>query len=437
MEQHDATSSRRCQASGTIAPPTHSAVHPPAREQLLRSLGIESWKPVITALVLPPVPLLLLVLVGARLLLPRRGLGWLVIVISVALLWLSACSGAVRFVSQLLPSPPAALSFDRVRELRAESTAKKPVAIVVLGAGSEPFAPGVRREQPAVGLARAPALRHLARRPDRRAGRLQRRHRLCAGRVDDGGTRRRQDRRRRVRPADPLDRERSRSDTRENAARTMAMLKSAGINHVVLVDERLPHAARAARVPRSRGRRRPDRAGADGAGHDLESPTLQWLPSADGFRDIRQLLRERAGRPPAPESPLTAMAWRGSLAIDYRRATAARSSTTATTGRCACCARSIPKTASATACSSIRRAASSAATRSRSRSRSRDGTHALVTTPGATRFYRSAGAAASQSLRGRRRREQPPRVAAARDDRLQRLRRAATRFGSSSPQAPR
>ena len=33
------------------------------------------------------------------------------------------------------------MSFDRVRELRAEVQAKKPVAIVVLGAGVEPFAP--------------------------------------------------------------------------------------------------------------------------------------------------------------------------------------------------------------------------------------------------------------------------------------------------------
>ena len=49
-------------------------------------LGIESWKPLLTALLLPPVPLLLLVLVGTRLVLPRRGLGWLVILFSVSLL---------------------------------------------------------------------------------------------------------------------------------------------------------------------------------------------------------------------------------------------------------------------------------------------------------------------------------------------------------------
>ena len=99
---------------------------------LFASLGIESWKPFAAALLLPPVPLLLLVLVGARLLLPRRGIGWLVIVASVALLWLSACTGAAQLLSHALLQPPAALSFDRIRELRAETAAKKPVAIVVL-----------------------------------------------------------------------------------------------------------------------------------------------------------------------------------------------------------------------------------------------------------------------------------------------------------------
>src|SRR4051812_35014073 len=90
---------------------------------------------------LPPVPFLLLVLIGARLLLPRRGLGWLVILIGIALLWLATCTGTVRLLAPVLLPAPAALSLDRVRELRAEAAAKKPLAIVVLGGGSEPFAP--------------------------------------------------------------------------------------------------------------------------------------------------------------------------------------------------------------------------------------------------------------------------------------------------------
>src|SRR5690349_20764362 len=100
----DATSRRAADAASTIAPPLGIGLV--RVNSLFASLGIESWKPVIGALMLPPVPLLLLVLIGARLLLPRRGLGWLVILVGVVLLWLSTCTGAVRIVNRLLPSPP-------------------------------------------------------------------------------------------------------------------------------------------------------------------------------------------------------------------------------------------------------------------------------------------------------------------------------------------
>ena len=61
---------------------------------LFELLGIQAWKPILTALILPPVPFLVLLLVGARLILPRRGLGWFLIVLSVAGLWLAHCTGA-------------------------------------------------------------------------------------------------------------------------------------------------------------------------------------------------------------------------------------------------------------------------------------------------------------------------------------------------------
>ena len=166
----------------------------------------------IAALILPPVPFLLLVLIGARLLLPRRGLGWLVIFISVVLLWLSACTGAVRVLSQLLSCSRRRRSASTAcASCAPRSAAKKPLAIVILGAGSEPFAPeyGVSSLQ----YASLERLRYglWLGRPDRRAGRLQRRHRLRPGRLDVGSEGRRQDRRRRVRPADPLGRRASRA----------------------------------------------------------------------------------------------------------------------------------------------------------------------------------------------------------------------------------
>jgi hypothetical protein len=107
---------------------------------LLILFGIETWKPVLTALVLPPTPLLVMLLVGARLMLQRRGLAWLIIIVSMALLWMSACSGTALMLSKFVLRPPVALSEDRIKELKTRA-AKPNTAIVMLGAGMEPYAP--------------------------------------------------------------------------------------------------------------------------------------------------------------------------------------------------------------------------------------------------------------------------------------------------------
>ena len=284
----------RAEADDPPAQSRRSAARRTTVNSLFVSLGIESWKPVVTALLLPPVPLLLLVLIGARLLLPRRGLGWLVILVAVALLWLSACSGAARLLGQAFLQAPAALSFDRIRELRAEVAAKKPVAIVVLGAGSEPFAPeyGVSSLQSGslerlryglwlAGQTGAPVAFSGGTGWGQSGSTTEAR---VAGKIaaEEFG-----------RPIKWLESE-SR-DTRENAARTIEMLKPAGINHIVLVTHGY-HMARAVRAfsdaasgaiqiePAPMGLAR---------GNDLA--TLDWLPSARGFRDTRQVLRELAG----------------------------------------------------------------------------------------------------------------------------------------------
>jgi uncharacterized SAM-binding protein YcdF (DUF218 family) len=261
----------------------------------LATLGIESWKPVLTALILPPVPFLLLTLIGARLLLPRRGLGWLVILFSVALLWLSACTGVARSVAQLLLPPPAALSFDRARELRAEAAAKKSLAIVILGAGAEPFAPeyGVGSLQDAslerlryglwlAGQTGAPVAfsggsgwaQNGSASEARIAGKIA---------AEEFG-----------RPIKWLESE-SR-DTRENASRTIGLLKPAGITHIVLVTHGY-HMARALRAfnDAAAGSIQID-AAPMGLARGLDLPVLDWLPSTRGFRDTRQILRELGGR---------------------------------------------------------------------------------------------------------------------------------------------
>ncbi|MDQ2929190.1 MAG: YdcF family protein [Pseudomonadota bacterium] len=258
-------------------------------------LGIESWKPVVTALLLPPVPLLVLTLIGARLLLPRRGLGWLLIFSSVVLLWLSTCTGAAAGLTQLMLQPPAALSFDRIHELRAEVAARKPIAIVILGGGAEPFAPeyGVSSLQ------------------DQSLERL--RYGIWLGRQTgapiaySGGVGwAQEDAAPEARiaakiAADEFDRpikwiEDDSRDTRENAARTIALLKPAGIDHIVLVTHgyHMPRAMRA--FTEAAGAAITIEAAPMGLAKKLETPTLDWMPSSRGFTRMRQVLREIVGK---------------------------------------------------------------------------------------------------------------------------------------------
>jgi uncharacterized SAM-binding protein YcdF (DUF218 family) len=227
--------------------------------------------------------------------LPRRGLGWVVIVVALAGLWLSACFGTAQALALVaLPSPPA-LSADRVRELRAAVQAREPVAIVVLGAGMEPYAPeyGVSNLRPL-------AMERL------RYG-LWLAHETGAPVAFSGG----------IGHASPADAtpeaevaariaaqefghalrwvETASRDTRENALRTVALLKPAGVSHVLLVTHgwHMPRAMRAFAEAAPSGMR--IEAAPMGLARRLESPTLAWIPSSDGFTQVRNVLHEVIG----------------------------------------------------------------------------------------------------------------------------------------------
>jgi uncharacterized SAM-binding protein YcdF (DUF218 family) len=260
---------------------------------LLVLFDLEPWKPALTALLLPPVPFLLLMLVGSRLLLARRGLGWLVILTSVALLWLSHCAGTGLWLSRLVLQPPAALSVERIAELKALAAAKKPVAIVVLGGGVEPYAPEYR-----LGNLMHPSLERL-------------RYGLWLGRetglpvaftggvgwgagesVSEAQVAQRVAAQEFGRPLRWIE-DRAR-DTRENGANTMAMLKPQGIQHVVLVTHgwHMPRSVRA--FERAAGDVRVEAAPMGLAESTVAGP-LEWLPSSTGATMVRRVLREMVG----------------------------------------------------------------------------------------------------------------------------------------------
>ncbi len=263
---------------------------------LFEMLGIQAWKPILTALVLPPVPFLVLLLVGARLILPRRGLGWFLIVLSVAGLWLSHCTGAGRFLEQTLVRVPPALSLDRVAALKADTPGKARTAIIVLGGGIEPYAP-----EYGVSNLRWPSLERL-----RYGLWLARETGIAVGFSGGAGWA--------AGPSLPEAQAAARvaaqefklplrwteehsRDTRENARLTLPLLQRAGITHVLVVTHgvHMPRAQRAFEEAAARTGITIE-AAPMGLAARAEAPMFDWLPTSTGHRRVTLALREWLGR---------------------------------------------------------------------------------------------------------------------------------------------
>jgi uncharacterized SAM-binding protein YcdF (DUF218 family) len=264
---------------------------------LFLSLGIESWKPVLAALLLPPVPLLLLVLLGTSLVAARRGAGWLVVWVALIALWLCASVGIGEAMQRAIGVPPP-LGRDDVSALRRDVvTAKQGVALVVLGGGREALAPeygvaslsGTSLERLRYGLwlsreTGAPVmvsggLGHAAQPGPSEAE--------VAGAIAS---------REFGRPLRWLEGE-SR-DTRENARLSTAALRNAGITKLVLVTHgwQMPRALRAFREAAVRADAPWEVVAAPMAlAPRIEHPVLRWMPSAEGFELVRAIVRERIG----------------------------------------------------------------------------------------------------------------------------------------------
>ena len=260
----------------------------------LTDLGLASWKPLLTALALPPVPLLALLLGAAALLWTRRGVGWLLFTLATAGLWLTACAGFGDLLEAALLERQPALTTVQVQALQHAAQARRDVAIVVLGGGREAHAP----EYAAPSLARESLerLRYgawLARRTGaplafsggvgwaQRGGPSEAEVALRIAREEFG------------RPLSWAEGE-SR-DTRENAARTVALLRRSDIAEIVIVTHgwHMPRALRAFRA--AAGERVRLVPAPMGMAPRVEDPTLRWLPTAEGTAHVRHVLREALG----------------------------------------------------------------------------------------------------------------------------------------------
>ena len=105
------------------------------------AMGLSSWKGTLAILVMPPVPWLLMVLVGARLMFKRRLLAWTLIVLGCAAVWFSSTSALGKLMRQTVHPVPAALEPDRLSALRSADDAAPRTAIVVLGGGQIELSP--------------------------------------------------------------------------------------------------------------------------------------------------------------------------------------------------------------------------------------------------------------------------------------------------------
>lgn len=261
-------------------------------------LGIESWKPVLTALVLPPVPGLVLVLAGWRVSTRRRGLGLALLLLGVVSLWAGTTNLVGQTLMRTLLAPPPALAQADVDAL-ARGAARAPrTAIVVLGGGRELYAPEygmsslspftLERLRYGLWLARQTGL------PLAFSGGVG--HGAPPGPSEAEIARRIAEREfgRRIDWIEPDSR-----DTQENAQRTVPLLAAQRIERIVLVTHgfHMPRARAAFERAAARGGRSMEIVAAPIGMSVFEAPVdIDLLPSSQGFGLTRLALREWLGR---------------------------------------------------------------------------------------------------------------------------------------------
>lgn len=273
------------------APPPLQAQRRTVLNDWMQLLGAAGYKPVLTALLLPPVPLLALMLLGAALLRRHRASGWMLLLLGAAGIWLGSTTVVGEWLQRQLLQPPSPLQPQALRGVGANT------AILVLGGGRE-------SEAPEYG---APNLSHYSLQRLRYGVWLSRRSGVPLAYSGGVGHAQRGD----VSEAEaaariaatefnhPLRWSEARSrDTRGNAEGSVALLRAAGVTRIVLVTHGW-HMRRSLRafeqaVARSGGGITL-LAAPMGLARDESVAPLPWLPSLQGFTDTRHALHEYLG----------------------------------------------------------------------------------------------------------------------------------------------
>jgi len=257
-------------------------------------LGIEGFKPALSALLLPPVPLLLLLLVSVRLMSRRRLLGWFGVLLTCFGLWTMCTTAAGDFLMRALLTTPRALDTAQIGDLRRAPR----TAIVVLGAGRTLLAPeyGAATLKPLT----VERLRYglwLARRTDlpvAYSGGLGYGSEPGPSEAEVAARVAEQEFGLALRWTEGLSR-----DTHENAIRTLALLAPQGIERIVLVTHGFHMQRALANFERAQqaSRHHIDIVPAPmGLRADSAITFADWIPSREGFALTHLALHEWLGR---------------------------------------------------------------------------------------------------------------------------------------------
>jgi uncharacterized SAM-binding protein YcdF (DUF218 family) len=261
---------------------------------LFVTLGIQSWKGVIGALVMPPLPLLVMVLVGMRLVYRRRMLAWSLVLTGVMGTWLLSSSAVAVGLQRWLLNPPRALMSSDLADLK-----KAPQTVVlVLGGGRHLLSPAygmsnlsdlsLERLRYGIWLSRQTSL------PLAFSGGVAHGQPEGPTEAEIAARITEQEFGHKLKWLEPDSR-----DTSENASRSLALLHEAGIRHVVLVthDLHIPRAVAAfARAQQRSGLAIQVTAAPMGQREPGRLTWAHWLPSGAGLNGTRYVLHEWLGR---------------------------------------------------------------------------------------------------------------------------------------------
>ncbi len=264
----------------------------------MTSHGLGAVKPLLTALALPPVPLLALACAGAWVARARPRTGrWMTALACVAA-WLASTTAAAQWVETHGLHEPPALDAPERAALRARGAAGERIAIVVLGGGMTGVAPEYGRHDLA-----SPSLARL--RYGVWLGRETGLPIAASGGLgwasQDASVPPEAARMAEVAQAEfgmPLRwTETASRDTHENAVDTLALLAPAGIREVVVVTHgwHMPRALReftaaAAALPAANAVRVTP--APIGQAESSASSLLNWMPSGNGAQQMHDVLHE-------------------------------------------------------------------------------------------------------------------------------------------------